>query len=202
MPYRAGKTSPNGLVPSLAEMPYTEYDVRFPWTSPGCYDRADNEGGCPMRNTSYCYEYPYPYKYTESKRKNYWSTEGYTYDNVTTAIDILCCCTKNSICGCDDPGDASLVQAIVDHYSPFDDYGYSRLHNSTAGCYLSLNGSNVFMFNGSLEIGSTKANSSLPDYPDTKHTSICYGSSSRSLLHDVSYSLLLAIAFGVVWLSF
>ncbi|KAK2757730.1 hypothetical protein FQN54_004699 [Arachnomyces sp. PD_36] len=200
VPFPAGEESPNGLVPSLTELPFPESDEPPYWSNP-CRDRADPTYECSMRNTSYCYPYPYRYDYTESSRTYDYDIDGYEYDNTTTTIDILCCCTDKMPCGCDNAGGKSLVQAIGDHFAGFDDWGEAKLENSTSACYMRIDDSDTLVVNGSLTVGSTKANSTLPDFPGITHTSVCYGGSTGLLLRDLSSWLFALVAFQIVWLS-
>ena len=85
----------------------------------------------------------------------------------TKEIKVLCVCNPNTVCGCDYPGDPEFVQALGNHTLNDDEHHELMNKNSTHACYLPyLNGTTpTLLVNGTLKIGSTKADPSMPDMP-------------------------------------
>ena len=130
------------------------------------FDDIESTFDCLMPVVAYTYPYPEPYNYTETFLGDS------DFQNVTKPVDVICRCDENTLCGCDYNGSPAFIKAFGDMHVR-EEYRSSYIYNTTRICYFPIDGTPTLLINGTLDPGSTKADSSLPELAQHTEMSVC-----------------------------
>ncbi|PGH13015.1 hypothetical protein AJ80_06499 [Polytolypa hystricis UAMH7299] len=200
VPFLAGEASPRGIKPELTEFDYKHPEDDIYNFGYGAFDEFESTWECLMPEESYAYKYPVQWDYLETIRPSRESSEDF---NQTTPVDVICCCDKGRLCGCDYNGDSKFLQKLGSMHITRPIYSDSVIKNTTRICYFPIKGQPTLLINGTLTNGSTKGNDSIPEPPLQTKMSVC-PSLGISLLQNgqvLGWAYLgTAMSLGLAWL--
>lgn len=174
-PFTSGDQAPSGIEPVELDLdqPGDHTPDIPPWMNAThsaeiWYSASKYETTCELEALLWAYKYPTPANVT------YRATRYPEYTYATEIVNVYCVCSRDSVCGCDEPEPSRNLTGALMNWT----YGDFTLANSrntrqlnfTDVCDVHLNGEHAFLIEGTLEKGSTKADSAMERTSETSES--------------------------------